>query len=123
MDAMLEKLISVVTASAPLLGSVLGSPMAGIAISLLSSHFGVFPDVANILSKITSVGDVANTLKQLEDQNKLALQQLNLQAYQTEVSDRQNARETEVQLSQGGNKDFVPHLIAISFLITYVMVQ
>lgn len=115
----LDEIFNVVGKSAPLLASVLGSPLAGIGISLLSSVFNISPDKQDeLLRTISNDPDSALKLKQLENQHKEALLQIQAQVYTTEVDDRKNARAREIALN-----DHVPTIIAFGFLIVYAAVQ
>lgn len=115
----LNDLATVVAKSAPLLGTVLGSPLAGIGISLLSSIFGVSAkDTSGLLSAITTDPESAIKLKELELTHAETLAQIAAGVYQTEVDDRTNARAREIQLH-----DYVPTILAIGFLINYAAIQ
>lgn len=114
-----DEISSVVGKSAPLLGSVLGSPLAGIAISLVSSIFHANTnDIKDILDKIKDDPEASLKLKTLELQHQESLQKILATNYQTEVDDRKSARAREVALH-----DHVPTLLAFLFLICYAVVQ
>ena len=115
----LENVAQLVSKSAPLLGSVLGSPLAGIGISLLSNLFNVDPHQTDKLwQALSNDPDVDSKLKQLEYEHQEALQQIAHADYQTEVEDRQNARLREMTI-----KDWVPTILALGFLMFYGAMQ
>lgn len=114
----LTSLISVVGKAAPLLGTLLGSPIAGIVLSIIASHFGVSKDAGAILSALSSTPDADIQLKQLEDAHCEELAKLASTDYQTEVDDRKNAREREIE-----TKDKVPTYLALGFLVVYAFMQ
>lgn len=115
----LESIGSLIAKSAPLLGSVLGSPLAGIGISLLSSVFGVdSADSNKLLEAIKNDPDAILKIKQLEYSHKAALLDIQSKNYATEVDDRKNARNREIVL-----RDHVPTFLALGFLIIYALIQ
>lgn len=116
---LLEDLGNVVTKSAPLLGTVLGSPLAGVGISLLGSLFGVDPKRTDkLVEAINNDPEAVIKLKTLENQHYETLMQIASQNYVTEVDDRKNAREREVAL-----RDYVPTFLALGFLVNYAAIQ
>lgn len=112
-------ILPIVAKSAPILASVLGSPIAGIALSLIASAFGVkSDDVSKLSDVLKSDPDTAFKLKQLELQHAEALATIASNNYQTEVDDRKDARERQVKLN-----DHVPTIIAILILLIYAGIQ
>jgi hypothetical protein len=104
---------------APLLGSVLGSPLAGVGISLLAQMFGLHPD--NLAGIAEKVADPANeiTIKRLEADHLETLAKVGAGNYAVEVEDRKNAREHAVCY-----KDFLRHLalmVTIGFFGTLAL--
>lgn len=86
-------LLSFVGKVAPLLGTALGSPIGGIALSLIANAFGVKnSDAGEILNALQSAPDAAMRLKQLEMDHQEALLKISSQDFQTEVADKQDAR-------------------------------
>ena len=66
-DVIESKILPVVSEAAPLLGSVLGTPLAGVAISLIAKAFGVNPTDLNALSSaLNSDPETSIKLKTLE---------------------------------------------------------
>lgn len=115
----LESIANVVAKSAPLLGTVLGSPLAGVGISLLAQLFGVNPkDTDKLMEAIKNDPDAAIKIKTLAFQHEEALLQLEAQNYSVEVNDRKDARAREVAL-----RDNVPTLLALGFLLNYAAIQ
>ena len=112
-------LLTNVSKIAPILGSVLGSPLAGVAVSLLASYFGVNSrDVKAIADAVQNDPDSSFKLRQLEYQHAETLAQIAAQNYLTEVDDRKSARARETSL-----RDYVPTILAIGFLLNYAIIQ
>jgi len=115
----LESIAGMVGKSAPLLGTVLGSPLAGIGVSLLAQLFGVNPkDTDKLMEAIKNDPEAAIKIKTLEFQHQEALLQLESQNYAAEVNDRTNARAREIAL-----RDYVPTFLAVGFLLNYALIQ
>lgn len=116
---LISDLISIVSKVAPVLGTALGTPLAGVAISLIAKLFGGDEkSISDIKDKILSTPDYELKLKQLEYEHIETLLKINSTDYATEVDDRKNARDLEVQ-----SKSIVPSIIAISFLVIYSAIQ
>jgi hypothetical protein len=110
-DVIKSDLLPLVAKSAPLLGTVLGSPLAGVAVSLIASAFGVDPkNVTALTSLLSSSPDASLKLKELEFQHCEMLTKIASTDYATEVDDRKDARQYGVQY-----KDFMRHM---AYLVT-----
>lgn len=113
-------LLRIVGGAAPVLGSILGSPLAGIAVSLIAHAFGVgSDDIASITSAVTGSPDATVKLRQIEADHAEALARIASTDYATEVDDRKNARQTAVLY-----KDFLRHmayLVTVGFFAVLVM--
>src|SRR5690242_1316640 len=108
-DVIEHEIMPVVSKVAPLLGSMLGTPLAGIALSLIAQTFGINPnDVAGISAAITGTPDAALKLKALEAQHAEALAKIASSDYATEVGDRKDARVASLQYP-----DFMRHMAYI----------
>jgi hypothetical protein len=105
-DAIESSLANVVKVASPLLASLFGTPVAGLAVSLLANCFGVGKDKVNDLANII-LADPEHILKikQLEIDHAESLAKIASSDYSTEVSDRINAR-SNAQLY----KDFLRHM-------------
>lgn len=104
---------------APLLGAVLGSPAAGIGVSLLADAFGLSSENVGALKLAMQTDPEANErLARIEATHAIALQKLAGADYATEVDDRKNAREREISLH-----DHVPFILAMIFIVIYALVQ
>lgn len=106
-----QSLSKIIGTSAPVLASVLGTPLAGIGLGLLAHCFGADSQkIEDIAQKITADPEAALKLKTLEYEHAEALLRMASQDYTTEVDDRKNAREnSEIY------KDFLRHF---AYLIT-----
>lgn len=105
-------IIGIVSKVAPLLGSILGSPLAGVAISLISQALGMAsPSVNGIVETLTRDPEALAKLKQLEFNHAEVLEKIAQEFYATEVDDRKDARQYGVQY-----KDFMRHM---AYLVTF----
>lgn len=112
-------LSDLVSKSAPLLGSLLGSPLAGLGVGWVAKLFNADPaDTNDIVRKILNDPEAALKLKGLEYQHQEELERIAATNYQTEVDDRKSAREREISLH-----DYVPTILAVGFLINYALIQ
>lgn len=116
------ELIGLVGKVAPVLGSVLGSPIGGvasIAVSLLARLFGVTGnDIGDISAAISQDPEATEKLKTLEYQHQEALAALASQDFLAEEQDRDSARKREV-----ATKDHMPMFLAMAVLLVYAIVQ
>lgn len=111
------ELISIVAKSAPLLAGALGSPIAGIAISLLENYFGVKSEqLTNILQ---TDPDAATKLKALEFQHSEELTKLASNNYQIAVDDRKSARERNEEIIKSGKSDVILSALAILVVLSF----
>lgn len=116
---MINELVSYVSKIAPLLGSVLGSPLAGVAVSMIGNAFGVkTTDPDNLLKLLLADPDAMLKLKELELKHQETLLQIEAQNFQSAISDKDSARKMRVALN-----DHVPDVLAFLFLIIYAAVQ
>lgn len=114
-NSVLSDIISIAKESAPLLGSVLGSPLAGIALSLVASAFGANPSSQeDILSKLQTTQDASVKLKEIETQHQDTLLQLQSSDFQKNIDDRMSARQREEDIvDKTGKFDWVQHAAAM----------
>lgn len=105
-------LVGAVSKVAPILGTVLGTPLAGIGVSLLASLFGVDPkNVKELASVIKDDPESSIKIKTLEYEHVETLAKIASTDYGIEVDDRKNARQTAVLY-----KDFLRHM---AYLVTF----
>jgi hypothetical protein len=118
-------LTDLVSKAAPLLGSVLGTPVAGLGIGLIANLFGADPkDTKNVLDKILGDPEADAKLKKLEYEHKEALETIAAANYKTEVDDRKSARELQSNLAQNKSlQTWVPTILAVGFLANYAAMQ
>lgn len=115
----IAEIANFVSKGAPLLGSVLGTPLAGIGLSLLGKCFDVDPKSTDkLLDAITNDPEALAKLRALEYEHQDNLQKIAATNYATEVDDRKNARQREINLH-----DYVPTILAIGFLFNYAAIQ
>lgn len=124
MVGLVELIKSVSLASAPLLGSLLGSPLAGIGVSLLGNAFNVDPkNIDALVATINNDPEGHIKIRSIETKHLEVLAQIAAQNYQNEVDDRKNARARELELAKNGFRDWVPTILAVGFLINYAAIQ
>ena len=107
-------LIKIVGKSAPVLARALGSPLAGTALALLSSAFGVSPD--NLAATIAADPEAELKLKTLEYQHAEELARIDAGDFQVATADSQNAR-------ANFGHDHVAMFLAILFSMIYAGIQ
>lgn len=101
----------IVGKAAPLLATVLGSPLAGAGIALLANAFGTdAKDVKGLVANIAGDPEAMLKLKTLEYEHADTLARLASQDYLTEVDDRKDARRNSSEY-----KDFLRHF---AYLVT-----
>lgn len=110
-DVIETKILPIVSKAAPLLGAVLGTPLAGFGLSLIAQAFGVnSKNLDAISSALSTTPDAEIKLKTLEYDHAETLEKIASQNYITEVDDRKNARQNGVLY-----KDFLRHM---AYLVT-----
>lgn len=83
----------VLESGAPILASVLGSPVAGIAVGLIAHLFGANKSsISDVMEKIGIDPDAATKLKQLEIEHKDELVRMANADYSLQVQDVEDAR-------------------------------
>lgn len=106
----IQKISSVVGTAAPLLGTALGSPLAGVAISLIAKAFGVQTnDLSGLLTAINSDPSSAVKLKQIEAEHEEILANIASRNYAIEYEDRKDARAS----ARSGNYEWFVHLLTV----------
>lgn len=110
-DVIERSILPIVSKAAPLLGSVLGSPFSGVAISLIAQAFGINPhNIDEVVNAINDSPESNLKLKTLEYEHAETLAKIASTDYSTEVDDRKDARKTAVLY-----KDFLRHM---AYLVT-----
>lgn len=104
------KLAGMVGSAAPLLGSVLGTPLAGVAISLIANAFGVKSnDVSELMAVINNDPAAMVKLKEIELKHEVELLKISSTNFQIEFEDRKHARES----ARAGQYEWFVHLFAL----------
>lgn len=93
---MMNDLISMVSKFAPAIGTALGGPLGGMAVSALAKQFGVEDEVEAVTKAIKADPEAALKLKQLEHDKFKAI-----------LADKNSAREREVAIS---SSEYAPTL-------------
>ena len=117
---MMNELISMVSKFAPAIGTALGGPLGGMAVSALAKQFGVADEVAAVTKAIQADPEAALKLKQLEHDKFKAI-----------LADKDSARKREMAVVQSDsaptiNKIVTPTLAlgvtGLSFVLFAVLI-
>ena len=117
---MMNELISMVSKFAPAIGTALGGPLGGMAVSALAKQFGVADEVAAVTKAIQADPEAALKLKQLEHDKFKAI-----------LADKDSARKREMAVVQSDsaptiNKIVTPALAlgvtGLSFVLFAVLI-
>ena len=117
---MMNELISMVSKFAPAIGTALGGPLGGMAVSALAKQFGVADEVAAVTKAIQADPEAALKLKQLEHDKFKAI-----------LEDKANAREREATVAASANAPLISKIVTptlalgvtgLSFLLFAVLI-
>lgn len=124
-----DKLKSSIKVVAPAIASIIGTPIAGVAVSalcdlLLGKSKGTDEELANALASASP--EILLKLKQLDAETMIKLEQLEIDRGALEESYVNNARTREIEIAQAtGNRDwFQPSLamfIVIACFTTFIL--
>ncbi len=106
----------IVASIAPTIATALGSPIAGMAISAVTSALGLAPDAKDeaINAAITANPDLLLKLKESEIAFKQRIAELGIDLERIHSEDRNSARNRQVQL-----KDQVPNVLAFVVIVGF----
>lgn len=113
----LDGIISIVKNVSPLVAAALGSPLAGMALSLISNAFGSTsknPD--EILGLIQKDPSYQLKIKQIEFDHEKDLMQIQSDDFKNEVEDRMDARKNETEKEKLGIHEYTP--AALAYILT-----
>lgn len=79
--------------AAPMLGTVLGGPHVGAAISLIAEKFGVEPTEDAVAKALTVDPSAGLKLKELEGEERAHIREMYVVTLKMELEDRQDARQ------------------------------
>jgi len=90
---MIDKLKNLVSTVAPALGSALGSPLGGAAISMIADKLGV-PNNQQAVEKAVrqATPDEMLKLKEADNEFEVKMKELEVDVFRLETEDKQNAR-------------------------------
>ena len=90
---MIDKLKNLVSTVAPALGSALGSPLGGAAISMIADKLGV-PNNQQAVEKAVrqATPDEMLKLKEADNEFEVKMKELDVDVFRLETEDKQNAR-------------------------------
>ena len=96
----MNDLISMVSKFAPAIGTALGGPLGGMAVSALAKQFGVADEVAAVTKAIQADPEAALKLKQLEYDKFTAI-----------LADKNSAREREMAIASSANAPLLNKIV------------
>ena len=96
----MNDLISMVSKFAPAIGTALGGPLGGMAVSALAKQFGVADEVAAVTKAIQADPEAALKLKQLEHDKFTAI-----------LADKNSAREREMDIASSANAPLLNKIV------------
>jgi len=97
----MNDLISMVSKFAPAIGTALGGPLGGMAVSALAKQFGVADEVAAVTKAIQADPEAALKLKQLENDKFKAV-----------LADKESARNREATIATSEKAPLINKLIS-----------
>lgn len=111
---------SAISKSAPLLATALLGPAAGSVVGMITSIFGGdIKDPQDILKRITTDPTAQIKLAEIEANNKIKLQELEIDRLQIEMDDIASARQREADLAKAGIRDNTPRILAMGYTLAY----
>lgn len=116
-----NEVINFIKDVSPILSTAISSvnPAAGIFLSLISKEFGANKDDPDdVLNKIKCDPEYKIKLKKIEYEHEESLTNLNSQDYNTEVNDRESARDLQIKYHS-----FIPTFLAVGYFIFYAIVN
>ncbi len=122
-----KDVVGLVAKAAPILGTAIGGPIgavAGGAISLVASAFGLTDDEAKSPDKVFKAiqGDPQATIKlqELQNRHKERLEELILKRDAVYLADRQSARQREVETTKTtGKRDINLYVLAWTVVVGF----
>ncbi len=119
---MWDKIKGIIGAVAPAVASVIGTPIAGVAIKGLCDILGLKatakPSEIETALKNASA-DVWLQLKKLESDTEIELKRLDIDQSKIDQMEMESARDREVKLAETGNRDYTPMLLALVIVIGF----
>ena len=116
----MNELITMVSKFAPAIGTALGGPLGGMAVSALAKQFGVADEVEAVTKAIMADPEAEAKIKQLEYDKFKAI-----------LEDKANAREREATVAASANAPFISKIVTptlalgvtgLSFLLFAVLI-
>lgn len=112
----MNELISMVSKFAPAIGTALGGPLGGMAVSALASRFGVEDEVKAVTAAIKADPEAAMKLKQLE-----------VEKFKAVLADKANARDREAAIATSEKAPLINKLVspvlALIVVVAWVGIQ
>jgi hypothetical protein len=114
---------AIIQKGVPILGAALtGNPLTVAA--MIANAFNANPsDPQDIINKINLDPNSQIKLLELQQTHEIELTKLALQADIENNKDRASARQREVEMAKAGQRDWMPSILAVGFLLIYATVQ
>jgi hypothetical protein len=110
-------------AIAPKIATVLGGPLSGLAVAILSSAFGADKnDVMDIFQKVSSAPDRELKLEEIENQHGENLISLHNQRMKDLITDKSSARSFNLESQKTGVPSLMPHIISLTILAGFILI-
>lgn len=106
----MNELIKMVSSMAPAIGTALGGPLGGIAVSALAERFGVKDEVEAVTKAIKADPEAA-----------LKLQQLEVEKFKAILADKDSARNREVAIATSDKVPLINKLISPTLALVIVV--
>lgn len=106
----MNELISMVSKFAPAIGTALGGPLGGMAVSALAERFGVKDEVEAVTKAIKADPEAA-----------LKLQQLEVEKFKAILADKDSARNREVAIATSDKVPLINKLISPTLALVIVV--
>ena len=106
----MNELITMVSKFAPAIGTALGGPLGGMAVSALAERFGVEDEVEAVTKAIKGDPEAAMKLKELE-----------IQKFKAILADKDSARNREVSIATNDKAPILSKLISPALALIVVV--
>lgn len=106
----MDDLISMVKGMAPAIGTALGGPLGGLAVSALAERFGVADEVEAVTKAIKADPEAAMKLKQLE-----------VEKFKAVLADKADARSREAQIVTSEKAPLINKLVSPTLALIVVV--
>lgn len=116
------KIKGIIGTVAPAVASVIGTPVAGVAVKSLCNLLGLKDDagpqeIDNALQKASP--ETWLKIKELNAETEVKLKELDIDAAKIDQMEMESARNREVKLAEAGHRDYTPSLLALALIVGF----